>query len=247
MGPLVGSAADDGAMLATLQLADSAFPSGAYVLSHGLETMVADGLLPDPSAIGRCLRAALVGRAGPGDLAALLIVHRAANATDDAPPDTARIIAADRRLAATKLAEEDRVGSVRVGRRIAVEAARLLGPSAVVSWLLETIDARETPGTMAVAFGAAAADLGIPARQAALSAASSFSTAFLAAAVRLGQIGHGDVQRLLRDARPAIVAAVEIATVAANAWDGGALRPFAPGLDIAVARHETAVGRLFAS
>jgi urease accessory protein len=247
MGGSVGGVADDRATLAVLQLADSAFPSGAYTLSHGLETMIADGLLPDRSAIGRCLRAALVGRAGPGDLAALLIVHSASNGANDAAPDTERIVAVDRRLVATKLAQEDRVGSMRVGRRIAVETARLLAPSAVVSWLIEAIEASQTPGTMPVAFGAAAAGFGISARQAALAAASSFATAFLAAAVRLGQIGHGDLQRLLREGRPAIVEAVDIATVAANAWDGGAFRPFAPGLDIAIARHETAVGRLFAS
>jgi urease accessory protein len=243
----VGGAANDRATLAMLQLADTAFPSGAYTLSHGLETMIADSLLPDPSAIGRCLRAALVGRAGPGDLAAILIVHRAASRGSAGAADTERIVAVDRRLAVSKLAEEDRVGSIRVGRRIAVEAARLLAPSAVVSWLLEAIEAGQTPGTMPVAFGAAAVGFGIPARHAALTAASSFATAFLAAAVRLGQIGHGDLQRLLRGGHPAIVEAIDIATVAADAWDGGAFRPFAPGLDIAIARHETAVGRLFAS
>jgi CO/xanthine dehydrogenase Mo-binding subunit len=38
---------DDDALLAALQLADSAFPSGAYTLSQGLETLVEDGVVAD--------------------------------------------------------------------------------------------------------------------------------------------------------------------------------------------------------
>jgi urease accessory protein UreF len=65
----------------------------------------------------------------------------------------------------------------------------------------------------------------------------------LGVGVRLGRIGHGEQQRLLRDARDVIVRAVDIA----RTTDWRALRPFAPGLDVAMARHEVASGRMFAS
>jgi urease accessory protein len=229
---------DDQALLATLQLADSAFPSGAYTLSHGLETLVADGIVADASAIGRLVRAALLGRAGPGDLVALLAAHAAASPR----PDLEAIVALDRRLLATKMAAEDRTGSCRVGRRIAAEAARLT-PSPVLDGFVRSIEAGRTPGCSAVAFGVASAVSGIPARSAALAAAAGLATGLLTAGVRLGLIGHGDAQRLLREARPTIVAAVDLA----GTIDWRALRPCAPEMDAAVARHEIAAGRMFAS
>ena len=230
---------DDAALLATLQLADSAFPTGAYTLSGGLETLVEEGIVDDPSAVAGCVRAMLLGRAARGDLAALVAAHRSASL---APPDLEAILEIDRRLEATKLAAEERLGSCRVGRRLATEAARLID-SPVSDAFLQAIERGTTPGTAAVAFGVASAALAIPERQAALAAAHGHVLGLLGAAVRLGQIGHGDQQRLLRDARETIAEAVKIA----QASDGWTFRPFAPGLDIAMARHEIAAGRLFAS
>jgi urease accessory protein len=230
---------DGPALLATLQLADSAFPSGAYTLSGGLETLIEDGLVDGPADLAGCVRAALLGRAARGDLAALVAAHRAS--VED-PPDVATIVAIDRRLEATKLAAEERQGSRRVGRRIAIETARL-APSPALAAYVAAIEAGTTPGMAAVAYGVAAAALAIPTVQAAVAAAHGTVLGLLGVAVRLGRIGHGDQQRLLRDARGLILEAVAMA----DETDWRALRPFAPGLDIAMARHETAPGRLFAS
>jgi urease accessory protein len=186
-----------------------------------------------------CLRSALLGRAARGDLAALVAAHRAAA---EAPPDVETILAIDRRLEATKLAAEERQGSRRVGRRIAIESQRLTSAT-VLAALLEAIETGATPGTAAVGFGVAAAAMTIPEQPAALAAAHASALGLLGVAVRLGRIGHGDQQRLLRDAGEVIVRAVEVA----RATDWRSLRPFAPGLDIAMAAHEVASGRLFAS
>ena len=226
-------------MLATLQLADSGFPSGAYTLSGGLETLIEEGIVRDPVGLGGCVRAALLGRAARGDLAALIAAHRAAS---DRPTDLDTILAIDHRLHATKLAAEERHGSRRVGLRIAVEAGRL-APTPLLAVFREAIENGTTPGTAAVSYGLAAAALAIPERQAALAAAHGTALGLLTVAIRLGLIGHGEQQRLLLDAREIIVRAVGIASTT----DWRALRPFAPGLDIAMARHEIAAGRLFAS
>lgn len=230
---------DDQALLALLQLADSAFPSGAYTLSGGLETLVEEGLVRSPDDVAGCIRSVLLGRAARGDLAALVAAHRSAS---ESPPDIESIVAIDRRLEATKLAAEERTGARRVGRRIVIEGDRLIASRAVVA-LRAAIDAGETPGTAAVAFGVVAAGMAIPEREATLAAAHATTLAMLGVAVRLGLIGHGDQQRLLRDARDVIVRAVDIAL----ATDWRTMRPFAPGLDIAMARHEVASGRMFAS
>jgi urease accessory protein len=229
----------DAALLATLQLADSAFPSGAYTLSGGLETLVEEGIVHDAASVAGCVRARLLGRSARGDLAALVAAHRAAS---ERPADVATVVAIDRRLEASKLAAEERQGSRRVGRRIATETLRL-SPSPALAAFVEAIDDGSTPGTAAVAYGVAASALGIPERQAALAATHTEALGLLGVGVRLGTIGHGDQQRILHDAGEDIARAVEIA----QATDWRTLTPFAPGLDIAMARHEIAVGRLFAS
>jgi urease accessory protein len=230
---------DGRSVLAMLQLADSAFPSGAYTLSNGLETLVDEGIVRTAEDIAGCLRSLLLGRSARGDLAALVAAHRAAVGE---PTDGEAIVAIDRALDATKLAAEERLGTRRVGRRIALEAERLTG-SPMVRRFREAVEAARTPGTAAVATGLAAVAMGIPEYEAALAAGHASVLAFLTVGVRLGRIGHGDQQRLLREAGETIIHAVEIA----QATDARTFRPFAPGIDIAMARHETAPGRLFAS
>ena len=91
--------------------------------------------------------------------------------------------------------------------------------------------------------GLATRAFGVPASDAAFGAAWSFASGLCAAAVRLGLMGHRDVQRLLRDAGPTMRKAVQRAIAA----DPRHLRPSAPQLDVALARHETAAAHLFAS
>jgi len=237
----VSDPAGDLALLRLLQLADSGFPSGAYTLSHGLETMVADGLLRPggevPGGLASLIRVHLLARYARADLVALLAAHGAG--------DTARVVAIDRRLGASKLAADDRRGSERVGRRLAAEVARLV-PAASAGPLLAfntAIEAGETPGNAAVAFGLAGEAFGIESRRTAMAAASAQVMGLAAAAVRLGLIGHAAGQRLIAGAAPAIVTAVELA----SAGDWRDLRPSAPELDVALARHERAPVRAFAS
>ena len=225
----------DLARLAMLQLADSAFPSGAYTLSHGLETLVAEGLVGDAMDLAAALDVALRARLGRTDLPALL-------AAWDAAPDLAPAIAVDRRLSAAKLAREEREASARVGLRLAVEVGRLTS-APILATFVAAIEEGRTPGNGAVALGLAARDLGIARRDAALLAGYGFANGFVSAALRLGRIGHGVAQRLLREAGPAIVAAVDLA----QTTDPDDLFACAPMFDVAMARHETAPVRLFAT
>lgn len=234
---------DDLALLGLLQLADTSFPSGAYTLSHGLETMVADGLVRTAADVGEVLEVSLASRFARADLPALLWAHDAAHGfeTDDRPGLVA-VLAIDRQLRAVKLAREERDGSERVGRRIVIEASAL-APSACLGAYDAAIRAGEAPGNSAVAFGIAANAFGIGRHQAALASGMSHATAFAMAALRLGVIGHREAQRVIRAAVPSIERAIDIA--ASVEWLD--LRPSAPQLDIAGARHEMALARSFAS
>jgi urease accessory protein len=228
---------DDQAFLAALQLGDSLFPSGAFTQSSGLETLVADGEVTGAAGLRALLRTHLRHRMARADLPILLAAHAAASAADlDA------ILEADRLLAAVKLSREERSASTRMGRRIAIEAARLAPGPALVAYL-EAIREGRAPGNAAVAQGVAAEAMGIPAAGAALLACYSFGAGLVSAALRLMRIGHGDAQAILRDCRTDMAAAV----AAAQAADWRDPRPCAPQLDIAGARHERAAARLFAS
>jgi urease accessory protein len=228
---------DDRAFLAALQLGDSLFPSGAFTQSSGLETLVADGEVTDAAGLRALLRSHLLHRLARADLPVLLAAHAAAAAGDI---DT--VLEADRLLTAVKLAREERTASARMGGRIAAEAARL-APTPALTAFVEAASAGRSPGGAAVAQGLAAQAFGIPAGAAALLACYAFGSALVAAALRLMRIGHGDAQAVLRDCRPDMAAAAELARTA----DWRDPRPCTPHLDVAGARHEHAAARLFAS
>lgn len=225
---------EDRAWLASLQFSDSMFPSGAFTQSHGLEALIADGLLTGPNSLQRALEMSLLQRLATADLPALLSAHSA---------DHAEVVAIDHRLSAVKLGREEREASIRVGRRVAVEVLRLVPDDKPLSDFVEAIDASCTPGNASVAQGVAAAALGIPARSAALGACHSFATALISAAMRLTRLGHGDAQAVLRTVQPVMAEAVAIASQLP--WQK--MRSSAFQLDIAVARHERSAARMFAS
>jgi len=225
---------DDRACLALLQVSDSMFPSGAFTQSHGLEALVADGLLANSDSLRRVLEMSLLNRLATADLPALLAAHSA---------EIDEVIAVDHRLSVVKLAREEREASVRVGRRLAVEVSRLAPDDARLSAFIAAIEASRTPGNASVAQGVAAAALGVSGHEAALGACHSFGTSLISAAMRLTRLGHGDAQAVLRLVQPVMVEAVTVASQVP--WRK--MRSSAFQLDIAGARHERAEARMFAS
>ena len=85
--------------------------------------------------------------------------------------------------------------------------------------------------------------LGLDAPDAAITCAYGFASALVSASMRLMRMGHGDAQAMLRRSHPLIEEAVRDAE--AIRWNE--LCPFAPGLELASARHERLPARLFAS
>lgn len=221
-------------LLGLLQLADSGFPSGAFTLSHGLETLVADGAVRTADDVAALLQVSLLDRLARADLVVLIGVHGAAGLDD--------VVELDRRLSTVKLAADERTASERVGRRLAIEASRLTSDELLESYLA-ALDEGRSPGNAAASMGLAMRAFGVSAREAATGAAWSFANGLCTAAVRLGLMGHGEAQRILRQAGPVIERGVEHAM----ASDPARLRPSGPQLEVALARHETADAHLFAS
>lgn len=78
--PTVGEHTPDlDRLLVSLQLTDSAFPSGFYTLSHSLEGFAQAGLVT-PETVGALLHDLLRNGVGPSDATALALAHRAARA-----------------------------------------------------------------------------------------------------------------------------------------------------------------------
>jgi urease accessory protein len=215
-------------LLAALQLGDSAFPSGAFTQSYGLETLVGERAVSSAADVERVLDAHLRHRLAKADLPALLAAHLAATETD---PDL--VLRIDAALTAIKMTREERQASHRMGARLLTEARRLAPHP-----MLES-----TPQNAAVAFALAGVAMGLSARDAAVTYAYSFASSLISASMRLLRIGHGEAQAVLRRSHPVVERAVDDAETIP--WD--ALCPYAPRLEVAAARHEHSPARLFAS
>jgi urease accessory protein len=227
--------------LSVLQLSDSAFPSGRYTLSHGLEAFAQNDLLETPERpetlaqlLGDCVRFAVA----PSDGVALACAHRAVDA--DGTFDVELVVRADRRLSAVKLAREAREASTRSGRallRTAPAAGANLGTYA------RLIDSGHVPGNHAIVLGLLDGLLGVPRLEAVAAELYAFCAGWVAAAVRLGLTDHLTAQSLLRRVRPELAAAAERAV----AGDADLISACTPLPDVMSMRHEHAELRLFAT
>jgi len=215
-------------LLAALQLGDSAFPSGAFTQSYGLETLVAERAVSNAADLEAMLAAHMRHRLAKADLPALLAAHRAATGMD-----MDLVLRIDAALTAIKMTREERQASHRMGARLMTEARRLAPHSVLES----------KPQNAAVAFALAGIAMSLSARESALTYAYSFASSLVSASMRLLRIGHGEAQAVLRRSHPSIELAVDDAETIP--WD--ALCPYAPRLEMAAARHERSPARLFAS
>jgi urease accessory protein len=253
MGPVATAAGrrasprGDGASLASLvsilQLSDSAFPSGRYTLSHGLEAFAQSGRLAapsDPSQLLALLIDSIRLGVAPSDGVAVACAHRAL--CSDGTVDLPLLAQTDRRLTAVKSAREPREASRRTGNALlAASLAAFGGPP--LRELAEQVNSGRVPGNHAVVLGLISATLTVPRLDAVAGELYAFAAGWVGAAVRLGLSDHLTAQALLHRARDVIVDS------ARRALDGDVAQISActPHLDVMSMRHEQAEVRLFAT
>ncbi|WP_245700904.1 urease accessory protein UreF [Sanguibacter gelidistatuariae] len=223
-------------LLVSLQLADSAFPSGFYTMSHGLEGFSQARWVTRPDVEG-LLADLLRHSVGPGDATALARAHDAATAGDW--PSVQEI---DRRLFASKLNTEMRKASVRSGHQVCDLALEVLGGEGLAEYV-RLVKARSTPGCQAVASAVAFAAAGVSVERAVTSDLFAFSASFVGAALRLRLTDHRHAQVVL-NAVSSVIEDTAASAVVREIDDMGGCVPVA---DIMSARHERAEARLFAS
>ncbi|MFE6050703.1 urease accessory protein UreF [Kitasatospora sp. NPDC056446] len=228
--------ADLDALLVCLQLTDSAFPSGFYTLSHGLEGY-AQAKAVTPDTVPELLTDLLRHGVGPSDATALALAHRAATAGD-----WEQLAETDRRLHATKLNRELRLAATRTGRQLLDIARESVGGEALERYA-ELVADKRAPGCQAVAAGVAYAAAGVPVEQALTGDLFAFCTSFTGAALRLRLTDHRRAQVVLRAVAP-VIREVVAAALEREAADLGGCVPVADAMS---GRHERAEARLFAS
>ena len=228
--------------LSLLQLTDSAFPTGRYAHSYGLEAYAQCHLITSsaPRSLLPLLTDTVQLGVAPSDGVALACAHRAVRA--DRHCDLGLVQRADRRLSAVKLAREPRETSIRIGRSL-LSNAQAIFKEADISDLAHLIDAGETPGNQAIIAGVLTAKLGVRCAEAVAAELFAFSASWVAAGVRLGLIDHRVGQRILHQALPVIGRAA----LRATSGDVGDISSCTPLLDVMSMRHEQAEIRLFAS
>jgi urease accessory protein len=227
----------DHRLLSLLHFADTAFPTGGYAHSFGLERYCQAGLVTDRDGLERFLVTQLEGSAGPGDATAVAGALRAF-----ARDDVAGCGRLDEALEAMKVVAEFREGSRQMGRQTLRVVAALI-PDARLAGYLDDVNARRAPGHHAVAFGMAAGALHWDAEAAATAFLYSTTALLVGAALRLLPMGQMEGQAVLWSLHPVIarVAREAAERSPADLWS------FTPGLDIQGMLHERLDARLFRS
>jgi urease accessory protein len=218
-------------LLRVLQHGDSAFPSGGFAFSWGLETLKADGLVIDADRVAGFVRHQLAGRWAVQDR---YFLHHAVAAGGD----IAILAALDREIEAMTLASELREGSRRAGRTLLRAHAGLQTPG--VATFQAAVRSGAALGHLPVAQAVAWTGAGLSPTEIETVSAYSLVAGLAQAAVRLSLLGALEAQVMVAAIGPRIVDLLAQAVP---------VRPhgFAPAAEIAVMRHETGDARLFAN
>jgi urease accessory protein len=228
-------------LLSTLQLGDTAFPTGRYALSHGLEELMHSGFLRascDPVELLRLLVDMLRHGVAPSDGAALACAHDAFNRADTLE----YALRVDNRLTSVKLAREGREASARTGRALLATATEAFGDASFMDYGA-AVRSGSGPGNYAVILGLVSAALGVQREHAVAGDLFSFCMSWSAAAVRLGITDHRTAQVLLHQVKPTVASAARRASTASVSD----IRCSTPFLDLMSMRHEHSELRIFAT
>lgn len=224
-------------LLHLLHTSDALYPTGAYAHSHGLEGLVELGVVTDAASLENYLAESVLPQLIHAELPWVLLAHAAALRTD-----LADLLALDQECRAQRATRELRDASARLGRQRIRLAADLTGHP-LLQQLIGQVEAGACTGQAPVAAGAVAACAGAGARGAATAHAYQAVSGQLGASMKLIRLGQQGVQQIMTRLLPQLAHAAEAAARVARADVGW----FAPALDIASARHESAYTRLFIS
>lgn len=204
--------------LSLVQWLSPAFPTGGYAYSHGLEQVISDGVVRSGEDLAQWLAGVL--RHGAGRQDAILLASALREGADHGALAAYAVALA---ASAERLSESSEQGAA---------LARAVG----------AVTGREIAAApLPVAFGQAAAGLGLPAEQVIGLYLHAFASNLVSAAVRFVPLGQNEGQRVLAGLHGVIEAvAAEAAGLGVEDITSGAF-----AADLAAMRHETMDVRIF--
>jgi urease accessory protein len=220
------------ALLTILQHADSAFPSGSFAFSNGIEGLAAINAPLDRSGLRDIVAMVLQHRWATSDRVAVMRAHRAGENFDE-------LAVLDQAVEAATLSEPLRSGSKRNGNALLAAHTRLGTTGA--GELRAQVTAEKLHGHLPVVQGFLWRAHGMGETDAATVSGYTTASGLIAAAVRLGRIGAVEAQAVLAALLPTIAA---LSTPVAP---DARIESFLPWVDAAASRQAHAHLRLFAS
>lgn len=223
------------ALIPLLQLSDSAFPTGSFSHSLGLETLVEGGRVSGATQLEAVLEDFL-GALATSDCVVVWSLFGQADSI-------AEVVALDHALSATKLTRESRAASTATGSSL-LEAATAFALDDPALWeLTSAVREGSAPGNLAVAYGAVCRPLGISATAAVSSYLYTAAATLVAVGQKLIPLGQRAAQGVLYHLHGAIAGAVR----RSQSGSAADLFSFAPVTDIASMAHERQRVRLYIS
>jgi urease accessory protein len=219
-------------LLTILQHADSAFPSGSFAFSNGIEGLAALNSPLDRNGLHNVVAMFLRHRWTTSDRVAVALAHRAGERFD-------RLVEVDQAVEAATLAEPLRSGSKRNGSALLAAHVRLGTQRATE--LRTQIEAGKALGHLPVMQGFVWRARGLSEANAILVSGYTTASGLIAATVRLGHIGAVEAQAVLAALLPSIA---ELSSPVPSAAE---IESFMPWVDVAASRQARAHLRLFAS
>ncbi|MEM9147035.1 MAG: urease accessory UreF family protein [Pseudomonadota bacterium] len=212
-------------LLRMLQTSDSAFPSGAFAFSNGLETLVAEGVVPEHLS----LEAVLLDQIAPRWMAFDRYFLCCSMTAED-------VSVVDWDCHIRQAVPELSSASQRMGRALLTSHTRIGTPGAAAYGARPR---SEAPAHAAVVQGIVGRGLGLGVEEAEAGAFHGLLVGFAAAAVRLGRVGAISAQAAVATAIDQYAQAFGLSPEAPSA--------FAPIADIAVQRRNETAVNLFAT
>ncbi len=221
-------------LLSLLQISDTAFPTGSFAHSMGLEAFYEAGELRDVGDLRSFVELSLRSLA-TSDCVAL----RAAYAADSVE----ELESIDLLLAATKLTRELREASASTGRRFLASVEALGVESRLLKEFADYIRCGGSQGNLAIGFGVAAPALGAELSDALHAYLYSGVASLVAAGQKLIPLGGSVAQRVLYELQKDLVGAVNMS----EGMEIDEMYAFAPTIDVRSMLHERQRIRLYIS